>query len=64
MLVPKAYLHESASGYLSLLSSKVPATTPEFYEHNDVFHKPLAVSIYPFLGTELGEKFQNERLFP
>lgn len=43
---------------------QVPATRAEFYECNDVFHKPLVVSIHPFLGIELGEKYQNERLFP
>lgn len=34
---------------------QVPATIAEFYEHNDVFHKPLVIYIYPFLGIELGE---------
>lgn len=42
---------------------QVSATRAEFCEYDDVFHKPLVVAIHPFLGIELGEKYQNERLF-
>lgn len=38
---------------------QVPATTAEFYEHNNAFHKPLVIYIHPFLGIELGGKYQK-----
>lgn len=45
-------------------AGQVPATTPEFYQCSVLYHKPLVVFIYTFLGIELKGNYQNERLFP